>query len=42
VEVGTHDELLARQGEYAHLYQIQAQAFTSVRRLRRSVHTRTH
>jgi hypothetical protein len=32
VEVGTHHELLAKKGEYANLYQIQAQAFTAVRK----------
>jgi ABC-type multidrug transport system fused ATPase/permease subunit len=32
VEVGTHYELLAKKGEYASLYQIQAQAFTAVRK----------
>ncbi|KAG2366063.1 P-loop containing nucleoside triphosphate hydrolase protein [Suillus spraguei] len=28
VEMGTHQELLNQQGEYAHLYNVQAQAFT--------------
>ncbi|KIK35062.1 hypothetical protein CY34DRAFT_96782 [Suillus luteus UH-Slu-Lm8-n1] len=28
VETGTHQELLNHQGEYAHLYNVQAQAFT--------------
>ncbi|KAG1855124.1 P-loop containing nucleoside triphosphate hydrolase protein [Suillus tomentosus] len=28
VEMGTHQELLKHQGEYAHLYNVQAQAFT--------------
>ncbi|KAG1849293.1 P-loop containing nucleoside triphosphate hydrolase protein [Suillus subalutaceus] len=28
VETGTHQELLSHQGEYAHLYNVQAQAFT--------------
>ena len=29
VETGTHSELLGMSGEYAHLYNIQAQAFSS-------------
>ena len=29
VETGTHPELLGMNGEYAHLYNIQAQAFSS-------------
>jgi ABC-type multidrug transport system fused ATPase/permease subunit len=28
IETGTHQELLNHQGEYAHLYNVQAQAFT--------------
>ncbi|KAG1794733.1 P-loop containing nucleoside triphosphate hydrolase protein [Suillus variegatus] len=28
IEMGTHQELLNHQGEYAHLYNVQAQAFT--------------
>jgi hypothetical protein len=28
IETGTHQELLNQQGEYAHLYNVQAQAFT--------------
>jgi ABC-type multidrug transport system fused ATPase/permease subunit len=28
VETGTHKELLARGGEYAELYNVQAQAFS--------------
>ncbi|KIJ59191.1 hypothetical protein HYDPIDRAFT_170928 [Hydnomerulius pinastri MD-312] len=30
VETGTHADLLAQAGEYAHLYNVQAQAFTAV------------
>ncbi|KIJ59189.1 hypothetical protein HYDPIDRAFT_190613 [Hydnomerulius pinastri MD-312] len=30
VETGTHGDLLAQAGEYAHLYNVQAQAFTAV------------
>lgn len=29
VETGTHADLLSRGGEYAHLYNVQAQAFTT-------------
>jgi ABC-type multidrug transport system fused ATPase/permease subunit len=29
VESGTHKELVAKQGEYYKLYNVQAQAFTS-------------
>ena len=29
VETGTHLELLSMDGEYAHLYNVQAQAFSS-------------